>query len=211
MCFCIGLNYQNSWSDHFKHIILFHTSLHTFCYSLEIDQQNQYQSKSNAYRQMGLPVRQGEPISFENLPTQTRPSTLPSLIPPIQNKTSPPITTANLAHHGVQNPYITYQKRSLESTLDRRPDLASIVLGRPTQTNPTPLTTTPNHHGSNSRKKHRRCAYRDRLEFDCSLEIGTTTDTNEHSAAQESPTLTDCLDGDTVGRWSSYSMFSQFK
>jgi chromosome segregation ATPase len=33
MCFCIGFFYQNSWSYHFKHIILFHTSLCTFFYS----------------------------------------------------------------------------------------------------------------------------------------------------------------------------------
>jgi hypothetical protein len=84
----------------------------------------------------------------------------------------------------------------------RRPDVASIVLGRPTHPNPLLyVSTTSNHHQeSMSRKKHRRRSYRDRWEFGCTLEIGTTmTDTYENIETDESPTITECFDGDAAG------------
>jgi hypothetical protein len=103
---------------------------------------------------------------------------------------------------GVQNPYTTSRKRSVESTPDiqqlnsmdhRRHDLASIVLGRPTPPQNVPV----------SRKQHRRRAYRDRWEFGCSLEIGTKTDSYESVETQEirTPTssITGCFDGDVAG------------
>lgn len=176
--------------------------------TIEINQRIQHQSKNNAFRRIGL--HQGDPIAFEKLPTQLRPPTLASLIPPI---VAPPITTGS-----VQNPYATSRKRTADTAPDarhvnptnhRRQDMASIVLGRPTQPLHTPIiSTASNNHESMSRKNHRRRVYRDRWEFGCSVGIGTTTETNDSITVRDATCLTTetptspssrCFDGDAAG------------
>jgi hypothetical protein len=190
------------------------TILNSDLYPLtEIDQRNQHQSTNIAYRRIG--INRVGPISFDKLPTQQRPSTVASLIPPV-NSIAPSTATTNSSHisNGVQNPYATSRKRSVETARDtqhvdsshRRQDLASIVLGRPTQPHSeTTSSKTPKENESTFRKNHRRRVYRDRWEFGCSLEIGTGADTCDDTIAQAQGTTsfivptTDCLDGDTAG------------
>ena len=129
------------------------------------------------------------------------------------------VVTTNLSQqrsNGVQkNPYATTSRKrsSVDTVRDtqhvdsnyRHQDLASIVLGRPTQplSGNTTLTTRKNNE-TISRKNHRRRVYRDRWEFGCSLEIGASTDNtcNNYSSStvqQGATRFTDCLDGDTAG------------
>lgn len=182
-------------------------------YKTEIDQRMQHQSKNNAYRRIA--INHVDPISFEKLPTQQRPSTLASLIPPLCSIAPSTVTTnPTKGSLGVQNPYATSRKRSVETARDihhvdsnhRRQDLASIVLGRPTQSHSgTMISTTPMEHDQASRKNHRRRVYRNRWEFGCSLGIRTTTTTDTCGDATAQGTTSfhvptpDCLDGDTAG------------
>ena len=187
------------------------TTLFRYFPFVEINQRNQHPSTNSGCRRIGL--HHGDPISFEKLPTQHRPSTLASLIPPVYSM-APSVTGANSkaapGSCGVQNPYATVRKRSAEkagdtqhghSTHRSHQELASIVLGRPAQPHQGPIISTPpNEHESTSRKSHRRRMYRDRWEFGCSLEIGTNTDTPKDVTPQDtSVLLVDGRDGDTAG------------
>ena len=138
------------------------------------------------------------------------------MIPPVRSIVSSKVTanpSFSQESHGVHNPYATSRKRSAVAVLDAQPldsdhcrqDMASTVLGRPTQPHDATKSSMTQHDTeSTSRKNHRRRAYRDRWEFGCSLEIGTTTDpcvndATSQSIARNIVSTTDCYDGDTAG------------
>jgi hypothetical protein len=178
-----------------------------------------------AHRRIGL--HHVDKSLFGQLPTQQRPASLASLIPPIQ---SFKVSTANQGQSklrdgcSVQNPYAASRKRSVRATNDHedriskschRHDVASIVLGRPRQNKEKDGTENSmmiHENELTSRKQHRRRFFRDRLEFGCSVEICNNDDTDNNSRNVDNITTqnvtgttqpvsqtSNCLDGDIAG------------